>query len=372
MKRLVREKILHVLYEPTVGGCESLCADLLEHWHAAGRDQELVFLSPRTGPLLERLAGLSDLTIHVCPYRPHRRLTFIRRFARLCREQKITAAIVYCFGLHFFIGVGAKLGGVEVILATAQNPPPRDGRRRRVSALLAQLARPLITREVACSRHVARGLTQRYHLPSRRIAQISNWCNVAKIAQRAAHGRNTQQTGVGPVIGMIARLDSIKDHPTALRGFAQFLERFPNARLRLIGDGARRPVLVELADSLGISHAVEFLGTKVDVPEQLGALDIFAYATTEDEGFGIVLAEAMAAGVPIVATDIGPCAEVLAEGDAGLLIPPRDPGRLATALERLWLDPKLRGQLAAAGLATAQGRYSVEAAARRLDELIQH
>jgi len=85
-----------------------------------------------------------------------------------------------------------------------------------------------------------------------------------------------------------------------------------------------------------------------------------------------VLAEAMAAGVPIVATDIGPCAEVLAEGRAGLLVPPSDPGQLATALERLWLDPKLRQQLAEAGRATAEGRYTVAVAARRLDELIQH
>lgn len=363
-------KVLHVLSSPGVGGCESLCVNLIEYLNRAGWGQEVVFLCDGPGPTQDVLMRIHDLSIHTVQYDPCRRWGFVQRFAELCRARRVDTVIAYSFGLHFFVALGARLGSVRRVLACVQNPPPTDTRARRVTTLLAQIARPFVSHEVACSRYVAGQVTKVYRLPKRRVVVVHNWCDVERIATRAAVARRSR-TCVGPVFGMIARLDPIKDHTTVLRAFARFLVKYPDARLRLIGDGPSRSILEALERELALNGSVEFVGTRLDVPEQLGSLDMFVYATTQQEGFGIVLAETMAASVPIVATDVGPCAEVLDGGRAGLLVPPQDPEALTAGMETLWQDADLRARLAAAGFATAQKRYSVYVAVRRLEELLR-
>ena len=97
-----------------------------------------------------------------------------------------------------------------------------------------------------------------------------------------------------------------------------------------------------------------------DVPELVGQLDLFVFATTPDEGLGIALIEAMAAGVPVVASDVGACREVLDDGALGLLVPPRDPVALADAIERVRNEPE-----AAAARAERARRKAFEAVRRR-------
>jgi len=169
---------------------------------------------------------------------------------------------------------------------------------------------------------------------------------------------------------MVARLDPIKDHATVLHAFAQFRNKYPTSRLRLIGEGPSGPELERLTADLKLTESVEFLGSRLDIPEQIGCLDIFVYATTANEGFGIVLAEAMAAGVPIVATDIGPCSEVLDGGRAGILVPPKDATSLAQGIERLWADKNLRVALAGRAKRLAEERYSIQAAMRSFEKLL--
>jgi glycosyltransferase involved in cell wall biosynthesis len=362
-------RILHVLHSPTVGGCESLCVELLGALSRRGWLQEVVFLSDGPGPARDRLKAIGDPSVHVCQYGRGSRWTFVQRFAELCRARRVTAVVAYSFGLHLFVALGARLGGVGRVLACIGNPPPVESRRRRATALLAQLARPFVSREVVCSRYVQRLVARAYGLPERRAVVVHNWCDVEGIAERAAAVRRSRSEPY-PVVGMVARLDPIKDHETALRAFARFGARVPEARLRFVGDGPRRGGLERLANALELGDRVEFMGTRLDVPEQIGSFDIFVYATTVGEGFGVVLAEAMAAGVPVVATDIGPCAEVLGEGSAGLLVPPHDPDALAEGIGALWKDPELRARLSAAGLAVARERYSAERAAQEFERLL--
>ena len=129
---------------------------------------------------------------------------------------------------------------------------------------------------------------------------------------------------------MVARLDHIKDQRTLLRAFAA--ARHAGWQLQLVGEGPDRPLLEALARELGLDPAKVFLGRRSDIPELLGQADLFAFSTTPAEGFGIVLIEAMAAGLPIIASDVPACREVLRDGAAGELIPP---GVVDAWLERL-------------------------------------
>jgi glycosyltransferase involved in cell wall biosynthesis len=103
-----------------------------------------------------------------------------------------------------------------------------------------------------------------------------------------------------------------------------------------------------------------FWGRREDIPELLGRMDVYAFSTTRDEGFGIALIEAMAAGLPVVASDVPACREVLAEGEAGRLVPAGDPDALASALRSLLRDPGLRAGWGARATARVRAAYAAE------------
>ncbi len=161
---------------------------------------------------------------------------------------------------------------------------------------------------------------------------------------------------------MVARLDPIKDHGTLLRAFAAAQQ--PGWQLQLVGEGSERPRLEELALELGLDPTTLFIGRRADIPELLGQADLFAFSTTEAEGFGIALIEAMAAGLPIVASDVPACREVLLEGEAGELLPRGDVSAWTLMLARLLSSPQERMALAARAL-THAGRYDITETAGR-------
>jgi glycosyltransferase involved in cell wall biosynthesis len=126
-------------------------------------------------------------------------------------------------------------------------------------------------------------------------------------------------------VGMVARLDAIKDHVTLLRAWAGVLSRYPLWRLELAGDGPTRPALQDLADKLGIARTVSFLGWVRDVPALLKSWSMVVHSTTPEEGLGNSMLEAMAIGRPLVATDVGPIPEVTDRGRVARLSKSRDP-----------------------------------------------
>ena len=147
-----------------------------------------------------------------------------------------------------------------------------------------------------------------------------------------------------------------------LRAFAQ--ARQHGWQLQLVGDGPRLGELQQLIDELDLTEVVHLLGRRDDVPELLGSADLFAFSTTAAEGFGIALVEAMAAGLPVIASDVPACREVLAEGAAGLLVPAGDVQAWTSALQELMAQPKTRQQLARAAAERAK-TYAIETCANR-------
>ena len=134
------------------------------------------------------------------------------------------------------------------------------------------------------------------------------------------------------------------------------MANIPDADLMLVGDGEMRPQLERLAETLGIAQRVHFLGRRKDVPELLKMADIYVHPPAV-EGFGIAAAEALAAGKPIVATNVPGLAQVVA--DAGILVPPGDPASLAKEVNKLMESPTRRQQLSRA--AVERGRqFSIE------------
>ena len=146
------------------------------------------------------------------------------------------------------------------------------------------------------------------------------------------------------------------------------LDRIPGARFVLVGDGPERAALARQAHNLGIADRVALRGLVAQGADVLSEMSVFALPS-HVEGMSNALLEAMAAGLPVVATDVGGNGEVMVAGETGLLVPPRDPDALAEALVLLLKDPERARAMGAAGRARVEQSFTVEQMVARLQTL---
>lgn len=159
------------------------------------------------------------------------------------------------------------------------------------------------------------------------------------------------------VVGTVSRLIEQKGLPYGLHAFALAAERYPQARLVIIGDGPLRPLLERQARALKLGDRVRFMGWRADGARMMAGLDIFLMPSLY-EGFGLVLLEAMAQSVPVIGSAVSAIPEVVVHGETGLLVPPRDVTALAEALDLLMGDVALRKHMGLMGLERLETHFS--------------
>jgi glycosyltransferase involved in cell wall biosynthesis len=167
----------------------------------------------------------------------------------------------------------------------------------------------------------------------------------------------------------VGRFEIAKDYPNMLRAFARIHEQQPDAVLLLVGRGSLQAETEVLVRELGLNGVVRFLGVRDDVPEVMSAADGYVMSSAW-EGMPMVLLEAAAAGLPIVATRVGGNQEVVQEGINGFLVAPRDPEALASAMSRLASLPELeRLSMGAQGRELVRTHYALNLVAERWEDL---
>jgi len=240
----------------------------------------------------------------------------------------------------------------------------RHGLVSLVHGLLGQLP----VRTIVLSDHVGRWFQERGRLDRARIRRVYYGIDTARIdapsaaapERRAALRSSFGFAHADVVFACVARFAPQKAHDVLLRALGQATD--PRLRLLLVGDdpfGGGRDAAESLARELGISSRVVFAGIRRDVPDLLAASEGFVLASRW-EGLGLVFLEAMAAGLPVVATRVSAVPEVVLDGETGLLVPPDDPAALGRALSRLAADPELRASLGAAGAARVRERFGLD------------
>lgn len=161
------------------------------------------------------------------------------------------------------------------------------------------------------------------------------------------------------VIGAAGRLVRVKAHADFLRAAALLLPEWPALRIEILGDGPERPALEDEARRLGLEGQVTFLGWRADVSAVLARWAILAHPSLE-EGFGLTALEAMAAGLPVVATRVGGLPEIVDDRVTGLLVRAGDPSDLARALKGLLGNPALARAMGSKGRERAAAHFSVD------------
>ncbi len=172
----------------------------------------------------------------------------------------------------------------------------------------------------------------------------------------------------GPMVGVVARLEPEKGHPTLLDAWPGVLAEFPSATLLIIGEGSRREALEAQVEGLGIGGSVVFTGRRDDVPAVTKALDV-AVLPSYREAQGLTILEAMALSRPVVASNVGGIPEMIEDGVTGLLVPPHDPAALAGAVLRLLRDHPLADTLGRAGHDLVHERFCVQLMARAVETI---
>ena len=351
-------------------GTPRMALSMCSHWKARGLRPviaELGFAPPELRQSFAELAvPVESISVKQRGYVRYPKLAAELR--HLCRLFRPRAVLSMPFGLHSFIAAGARSAGVPRTCAHVGNPPHPESMSRsalRKARAIVQLGRPFTHRLICCSNYVERETIKHLGVTSRETRVVYNGVDVEPFARVERRPRAPGDTWV---VGMVATLEGHKDQATLVQAAALAAQAGLKIEVRLIGEGARRNQLSELIREL---HApVRLLGSRTDIAEQVSQLDVFAFSTTEREGLGIALIEAMAAGVPVIASDVPACREVLEAGALGRLVPPRDPARLAAEIAEMTQTWDTSRALAARAKTAVLGRFTASAMADQyLDEL---
>lgn len=340
--------VVHVVLGLNVGGLERVVVNLARGCRGS-RYRAVVCCLEEAGDLAGEVAAAGGLVLTLAK-RPGIDVGAAVRLSRLLRRERASVVHTHNVTPHLTGLVAARLAGVPVVVHTKHGRNyPGDRRKVLLNRLLARGTDAV----VAVSEDTRRVVLDIERTNPRRVRCILN--GVDTELYRPAGDPATRP----PVIGTVARLSPEKDQQSMLAAFRLVLNEVADARLVIAGSGPCEAELRATAASLGITASVDFLGVSHDVPGVLGTFSVFTLSSTT-EGLSMTLIEALAAGVPAVATDVGGNREIINPPVCGLIVPPSDPAALAAAWIELLRDPERRAGMGAAGRARVVERFSVE------------
>lgn len=353
-----------------VGGSELNAIRTLEHLDRS-RFELTVFHMGARGPLLARYAALGVPMVRVA-LKNFRHPSAVGAGIRLIGELKRRRIqILHSHDIYsnIFSVPWARLAKTPVVLASKrwQHAVPS-----RIHVLANRIASRMATGVLANSEAVARSLIEDDAVPSARIQVIPNFVGPEAFEDFPAQSRMRlfRELGIpgdALVLGVVARLSPVKDHAMLLRALPGVFAAHPEVHVLLIGDGPSRSDLETQVASSGLARQVHFAGTLPNKPNPHGLLDI-SILPSRTEGFPNSVVEAMAAGRPVVATNVGGTAEAVLPEHTGLLVPPEDEHAMAWALQRLISAPEKRRVFGTAARARARRQYHVDVVLGRLSE----
>lgn len=333
--------------------------------HAArGAGHDVVFVSPTAGPFTERTAGEGFAT-HLVPLGGALDARSILRLRALLRRER---ADVLHTHVHFSLNVVGRTAALKARTAVVAHMHVENVFRSSPSARVAQVwldnATARTCRWIVAVSDATRSALVAQGYPASRTVTVRNGIEARQPAAPAA----LEPAPPGPVLLEVGRLCDVKGQRELIAALPRLGRE--DVTVLLAGDdveagGTYRRALEAQARELRVEGRVRFLGRRDDVPALLAAADALVLPSWV-EGLPLVVLEAMAAGVPVVASSVGGTPEAVVDGETGLLVPPRDADALARALDGLLSDPARARALGEAGRLRARERFDADAAAQRI------
>lgn len=278
-------------------------------------------------------------------------------FARWCRQHGIAVLQACDLYANTFALPAAALAGVPVRLGSRRelNPDKSSG-QIALQRHAYRCAHGVVANSAAAARQL-----EREGLAAGRIHVIPNGVAMDRFAARTAARPVT-------TVLTVANLRKEKAHEVLLHAAARLAPRYPYLQFQIVGDGPRLAELRALCSTLGLDSRVAFLGHREDVPALLGQADAFVLPS-RSEAFPNGAIEAMAAGLPVIASATGGLLDLIESGRTGVLVPPDDPEALAGALEALVISPARAAALGSSARDEVSRRYSFDRMVRAFEDL---
>ncbi len=349
--------ICHVLHSLEVGGAEILAKQFA--YQGAERFNMVFACLDRLGSMGESLMA-EGFPVQVVGRSPGFDWGAVRRLARFFDQHRVSVVHAHQYAPFFYSSLARGLSNKPSILFTEHGRSFPDFRRwKRVLANRFLLSRR--DRIVAVGEQVRQALITNEGFAPRRVEVIHNGVpvdNFTPTPESRATAR--RELGIEPdcfLIVQVARLNALKDHVTAVETIGQLVKNHPQVRLMLVGEGEERNAIEEAVAAHNLQKHVTLVGVQRDVRRFLFAADAFLL-TSVSEGIPLTLVEAMAAGLPCVATSVGGIPEIIQNGQSGLMAQPKSFDELANHLRRLISENSFRLQIASAGTLRAREHFS--------------
>lgn len=346
--------VLHVFPTFEVGGAQMRFCAIANRFGPRWR-HAVIALDGRRGAA-DRLRAEVEVTLLDSPCRRDGTLRDLWRIRALLAELRPSVLVTSNWGsIDWAIAnrLGARLAHLHA--EDGFGPDEATGQKaRRVLVRRAVLRASTVVLPSATLVTIARDV---WRLPAARLRHIPNGIDLQRFTP-AGPRADLAPAGVGPVIGTVATLRAEKNIARLLRAVSLLRARGLACRLVVVGEGAERPRLEALAGELGLAGAAHFAGDHADPSDAYRGFDVFALSS-DTEQMPLSVIEAMASGLPLVATDVGDVRAMLGEAGAACVVP-RDDAALADGLARLLGDPALRASLGYANRARAERDFDAE------------
>ncbi|MDB5894602.1 MAG: sugar transferase [Rhodoferax sp.] len=368
-----RPLVVHVLYSFDTGGLENGVANLINHMPESRYRHAIVALTNITS-FRDRIKR-ADVEYVALNKPPGHGIWLYPRLYRLFRKMK--PAIVHSRNLAALeVQVAAWLAGVPVRVHGEHgwDVGDLDG-TNRTNQRLRRLYRPFISQQVALSRDLAGYLQNKIGVAAKSIAQIYNGVDINRFHPSGVTPDAIDGCPFSPsahwILGTVGRMQAVKDQVTLAKAFIGALELQPslrkNLRLVMVGEGPLRVQALQLLEAAGVANLAWLPGERHDVPAIMRGLHCFVLPSLA-EGISNTILEAMASGLPVIATGVGGNAELVEQGRTGEVVPSNDVGAMADSIARLASEPAVARRMGIAGRKVCEAKFSLPAMVAAYEE----
>lgn len=350
--------ILHLIDTGGPGGAETVYLNLANGLGSVER-RSLCVVS-REGWLAQSLRARGVEPI-ILPAKGSFNVAYLRELLALVRREHVSLIVAHLYGSAIYGSLLGALSRTPVIsIFHGQSDVSNDG---RLAGMKRLIVRHGSDRLVFVSERLRCDLEKHLKFKRERSVVIANGVDASRFSPTSDSSLR-EELGIpanGLLIGAIGNIRAPKSYEIFLRAAAQLRASSDRYRFVIVGEGSGRLYedLLELRRQLGLDDVVTLLGLRADVPTLLRNFDVYVSSSTT-EGFSISCVEALASGVPVVATRSGGPEDIIEHGVSGLLVPTGDPSKLSDAIAQIASDESLAARFSEAGLARVQERFTLD------------
>jgi len=367
-------KLLHVVGRFGIGGTERQQAELIKRLPADRYEQTVAAMEKGAFAAEVEQRGVPVIEFPFTSFYNIRAARNYLALARLIRRQRFHLVHCHNFYSNIFGTIAARLAGMKTIITSRRD---LGGMFTKTQLRVQRLAYRFSAAVLANSQGVKRFLIENEQVPETKIHCVYNGIDTDRFTPQEPASDAAESLGIAPgspVVGMVGNLHPWKGFDVFIRIAAAVNASRPGVRFLIVGDGPQRGALEQMARELHVEQSVTFAGARGDIPEILALMSVFVLSSPA-EGLPNAVLEAMACGLPVVASNTGGVPETVNDGETGFLVLPGDTAGFAEKILQLLGDPARAKQMGQAGRRAALENFSCESLVKNTqalyDEIMQ-